>query len=43
MKIELAPSLDKFVEEKVRAGDFLDAGEVVRESLTKKVERRATG
>jgi putative addiction module CopG family antidote len=33
MKIELAPSLDKFVEKKIRNGDFLDAGEVVRESL----------
>jgi putative addiction module CopG family antidote len=33
MKISLTPALDKFVAEKVKAGDYLDADEVIRDSL----------
>lgn len=33
MKIDLAPSLDKFVAEKIKTGDYVDVGEVIRDSL----------
>jgi putative addiction module CopG family antidote len=33
MKIDLSPSLDKFVAEKITSGDYVDAGEVIRDSL----------
>ena len=33
MKIELAPSLDKFIAEKIKNGDYRDAAEVIRDSL----------
>lgn len=33
MKIELAPSLDKFVAEKLKTGDYVNAAEVIRDSL----------
>jgi putative addiction module CopG family antidote len=33
MKIELAPQLDKFVAAKLKTGGYLDAGEVIRDSL----------
>ncbi|MBI5387321.1 MAG: type II toxin-antitoxin system ParD family antitoxin [Verrucomicrobia bacterium] len=33
MKIGLAPSLGKFVAEKIKTGDYVDAGEVIRDGL----------
>jgi putative addiction module CopG family antidote len=33
MKIDLSPSLDKFVSEKIKSGDYVDVGEVIRDSL----------
>jgi putative addiction module CopG family antidote len=33
MKIELTPNLDKFVAEKIKNGDYIDAAEVIRDSL----------
>ena len=33
MKIDLAPKLNQFVAEKIRNGDYVDAGEVIRDSL----------
>lgn len=33
MKIDLSPSLDKFVAEKIKSGDYVDVGEVIRDSL----------
>ena len=33
MKIDLSPSLDKFVTEKIQSGDYVDVGEVIRDSL----------
>ena len=33
MKIELAPNLDKFVAEKIKNGDYMDAAEVIRDRL----------
>ena len=33
MKIDLSPSLDKFVAEKITCGDYVDVGEVIRDSL----------
>ena len=33
MKIELAPQLSKFVTGKIESGDYVDAGEVIRDSL----------
>lgn len=33
MKIELAPQLVKFVAAKIKNGDYVDAGEVIRASL----------
>ena len=43
MKISLAPGLDKFVAEKVKTGNYLDAGEVIREGLRRWKEQEATG
>ena len=33
MKIDLSPSLDKFVAEKITSGDYVDVAEVIRDSL----------
>ncbi len=33
MKIELAPSLSDFVAEKIKTGDYVNAAEVIRDSL----------
>jgi putative addiction module CopG family antidote len=33
MKVALAPKLEKFVSSKVKTGTYLDAGDVIRESL----------
>lgn len=33
MNIDLSPSLDKFVAEKITSGDYVDVGEVIRDSL----------
>lgn len=33
MKIDLSPSLDKFVTEKIKSGDYVDMSEVIRDSL----------
>ena len=33
MKIDLSPSLDKFVSEKISGGDYVDVSEVIRDSL----------
>ena len=42
MKVELAPSLNRFVAEKLKSGDYQDASEVIRESLRRWKEREAT-
>ena len=39
MKIDLSPSLDKFVTEKIQSGDYVDVGEVIRDSLRRWKER----
>jgi putative addiction module CopG family antidote len=33
MKVALAPSLEKFVSKKLRTGTYIDASDVIRESL----------
>ncbi len=33
MKIELTANLDKFVSDKIKNGDYVDAAEVIRDSL----------
>ena len=33
MKIDLSPSLDKFIAEKIKSGDYVDMSEVIRDSL----------
>jgi putative addiction module CopG family antidote len=33
MKIELGPGLDRFVADKLNTGEYLDASEVIRDSL----------
>ena len=33
MIIDLSPSLDKFVAEKINCGDYVDVGELIRDSL----------
>jgi antitoxin ParD1/3/4 len=43
MKISLAPGLDKFVAQKLKTGNYLDAGEVIREGLRRWKEQEATG
>jgi putative addiction module CopG family antidote len=43
MKISLAPGLEKFVAEKVKTGNYLDAGEVIREGLRRWKEQEDTG
>jgi putative addiction module CopG family antidote len=42
MKIELAPSLEKFVAKKIKNGDYVDAGEVIRDSLRRWKEHEDT-
>jgi antitoxin ParD1/3/4 len=43
MKISLAPSLNKFVTEKIKSGDYLDASEVVRDGLRRWKQQEASG
>jgi antitoxin ParD1/3/4 len=43
MKISLAPGLDKFVAEKIKTGNYLDAGEVIREGLRRWKAQEVTG
>ena len=33
MKIDLSPSLDKFIAEKIKSGDYVNMSEVIRDSL----------
>jgi putative addiction module CopG family antidote len=33
MKIDLSPALDQFVAEKIKSGTYVDAAEVIRDSL----------
>jgi putative addiction module CopG family antidote len=33
MQVELSPSLNEFIAAKIKAGDYVDAGEVIRDSL----------
>ena len=42
MKIDLSPSLDKFVSEKIQSGDYVDVGEVIRDSLRRWKEQERT-
>ena len=42
MKIDLSPSLDKFVSEKIQSGDYVDVGEVIRDSLRRWKEQEKT-
>lgn len=41
MKIELTASLDKFVSDKIKNGDYVDAADVVRDSLRRWKEQEA--
>ena len=43
MKVDLAPTLEKFVSKKVKARAYLDASEVIRESLRRWREQEAAG
>jgi putative addiction module CopG family antidote len=43
MKISLAPGLDKFIAKKIKTGNYLDAGEVIREGLRRWKEQEDTG
>jgi putative addiction module CopG family antidote len=43
MKVALAPTLEKFVARKVKAGTYLDASEVIRESLRRWKEQEEAG
>jgi antitoxin ParD1/3/4 len=43
MKVALAPSLEKFVSKKLKTGTYLDASDVIRESLRRKREREHAG
>ena len=42
MKIDLSPSLDKFVAEKIKSGDYVDVAEVIRDSLRRWKEQEKT-
>lgn len=43
MKIALAPTLEKFVSKKVKAGTYLDTSDVIRESLRRWKEQEEPG
>ncbi len=43
MKVALPPGLEKFVSQKIKAGAYLDACDVVRESLRRWKEEEETG
>ncbi len=43
MKVALAPTLEKFVSKKVKAGTYLDASDVIRESLRRWKEQEEPG
>ncbi|MBI2949478.1 MAG: type II toxin-antitoxin system ParD family antitoxin [Verrucomicrobia bacterium] len=43
MKIALAPALEKFVSKKIRTGTYLDASDVIRESLRRWREQEERG
>ncbi len=43
MKVALAPSLEKFVSGKIKAGVYLDASDVIRESLRRWRDQEETG
>ena len=43
MKVALAPTLEKFVSSKVKTGTYLDASDVIRESLRRWKEREEIG
>ena len=41
MKVALAPTLEKFVSKKLKTGTYLDASDVIRESLRRWREQEA--
>lgn len=43
MKVALAPTLEEFVSTKVKAGTYMDASEVIRESLRRWKEQEEVG
>jgi putative addiction module CopG family antidote len=43
MKVALAPTLEKFVSKKVRTGTYVDASDVIRETLRRWREQEETG
>ena len=43
MKVALAPTLEKFVSKKIKAGTYLDASDVIRESLRRWKEQEEPG
>ncbi len=43
MKVALAPTLEKFVCKKIKTGTYLDASDVIRESLRRWREEEETG
>jgi len=43
MKVALAPSLEKFVSRKIKAGAYIDASDVIRESLRRWRDQEETG
>ncbi|MCX6890731.1 MAG: type II toxin-antitoxin system ParD family antitoxin [Verrucomicrobia bacterium] len=43
MKVALAPTLEKFVSKKIKTGTYLDASDVIRESLRRWKEQEAPG
>ena len=43
MKVALAPTLEKFVSKKLKTGTYLDASDVIRESLRRWREQEETG
>jgi len=43
MKVDLAPTLEKFVSMKIKTGTYLDASDVIRESLRRWWEQEETG
>ena len=43
MKVALAPTLEKFVSRKIKTGTYLDASDVIRESLRRWKEQEEIG
>ncbi len=43
MKVALAPTLEKFVSKKIKTGTYLDASDVIRESLRRWREQEESG